>query len=89
MPVDRVGAVGVGRDHGAGNLAQFGVAALGAFDETVEGLVGGEVVQAHQHTLGLVDLGAGDERLLQLPDVLLRVGPSAGVADRGRCGGGQ
>jgi hypothetical protein len=28
---------------------------LGAFDETVEGLVGGEVVQTHQHTLGLID----------------------------------
>lgn len=42
-----------------GDVAEFGVGLLGVPDEDVEGSVGGDGVDEHEHAFGLLDRSAG------------------------------
>ncbi|OFV75536.1 hypothetical protein RERY_38400 [Rhodococcus erythropolis] len=43
-----------------GDVAEFGVGLLGVPDEDVEGAVGGDAVDEHEHPFGLFDRTAGE-----------------------------
>lgn len=50
---------GYSGEESFGDVAEFGVGVLGVPDEDVEGAVGGDAVDEHEHAFGLFDRSAG------------------------------